>query len=466
VIRRWALPVVLTVITVVAATAALRPVSERDSAPPQPAVRAAVLSPRRVPRLLADAVATAHLHAALDRVLRDPELGAGRDDSCLVVSRAGEILYDQRADRALTPASTFKLLTAAAALRKLGPDSHMTTRAVAVAAPRDGVLAGDLFLVGGGDPLLGTADYEASFKDQPRLFTDLAQLADDITKAGVRAIDGRVLGDESRFDTQRYVPTWKPIYAIDGDVGPLSALTVNDGLVQWKPKAVPTPVPAGHAAALLTDLLRARGVTVAGEPGEGTAPRGTTTVASLPSLPLKQLVGEMLIHSDNESAELLTKELGHRFGKSGTTAAGVDVIRATLTADGLDLRGVVASDGSGLDPADKVSCRLLHALLTGPEKAVRDAGLSVAGRTGTMFDRFKGNPAADRLRAKTGTLEGVVGLVGLIDPLGAKGPPLDFAFLANSLPRPSESRGKRMQERLGAALATYPDAPTPESLAP
>jgi D-alanyl-D-alanine carboxypeptidase/D-alanyl-D-alanine-endopeptidase (penicillin-binding protein 4) len=418
---------------------------------------------------LSVAIADARLATALDSVLLDPDLGGGRSDSCLVVQRGGDTLYDQRGDRALTPASTLKLLTGAVALQRLGADTQFKTLAVAKAAVSNGNVSGDLVLVGGGDPLLATADYEASYKDQPRLFSDLTRLADDTVNAGVKSIDGAVVGDERRYDTQRAVPTWKAAYTADGDVGPLSALALNDGLLEWKPKAIPAPAPAGHAAAVFADLLKARGVTIAGDPRDGAAPANPRTIASLPSLPVRQIVGEMLVHSDNETAELLTKELGRRFGSGGTTAAGVAVVRKSLADAGLDVSALATTDGSGLDPTARVPCAVLERLLTGPTKdPIRAAGLAVAGQTGTMFDRFKTSPAAGRLKAKTGTLEGVVGLAGFVDPpaAGPSGTPLTFAFLANSLPRPSDARGKRIQERLGAALAAYPDAPPQGSLLP
>lgn len=428
----------------------------------------AVLSPRRVPTLLADAIADGNLRSSLDRALSDPDLGGGSTNSCLIVRDKSTTLYAKNPNLLATPASTLKLLTAAAVLLKLDPNSHLTTRAVARTAPADGVVNGDLFLVGAGDPLLATADYEASFKDQPRRFTDLNLLADNVVKAGVHSITGAVLGDESRYDTQRYVPTWKPVYASDGDVGPLSALMFNDDFTAWKPKALAAPSPAEHAAGALTDMLKARGVSVGAAPAEGTAPSSARPVASLDSLPIRDLVGEMLVHSDNESAELLTKELGRRFGGAGTTTAGVQVIRRTLSGAGIDMRPVTASDGSGLAASDKVTCNVLESVLTSKSRtSILGAGLSVAGQTGTMFDHFKnGNPANGRLRGKTGTLEGVVGLAGIVDPVAPNTDGLTFAFLAGSLPTPSEARGKAVLDRLGAALAAYPHAPDAASLGP
>jgi D-alanyl-D-alanine carboxypeptidase/D-alanyl-D-alanine-endopeptidase (penicillin-binding protein 4) len=91
-------------------------------------------------------------------------------------------------------------------------------------------------------------------------------------------------------------------------------------------------------------------------------------------------------------------------------------------------------------------------------------GLAVAGRTGTLADRFVRNPAAGRLRAKTGFLDGVVALSGFVD--GTRGGELLFTFLANGLPIPTEGPGYGAQEKLGAVLASYPDAPAATELAP
>ncbi|MEA3076606.1 MAG: D-Ala-D-Ala carboxypeptidase 3 family, partial [Actinomycetota bacterium] len=86
--------------------------------------------------------------------------------------------------------------------------------------------------------------------------------------------------------------------------------------------------------------------------------------------------------------------------------------------------------------------------------------------TGTLATRFKGNPAEGRLRAKTGTLNYVAGLVGFLDPPPATpGPTLEFALLANDLPDRSDS-GRLLQDLVAAALAEYPDAPAESALSP
>ena len=449
------LPVALAVVSV--AAGALAWIDATPAVPTAPAVAPApplvpVLSPRRAPEVLSTAVADTRLRADLDRVL------AGNPRSCLVVSRPGARIHEVRPDEQLIPASNLKILTGLAVLEKLGADARLTTEARTAARLEDGVLDGDLWLVGGGDPLLGTAEYAASFRNQPQLYTPLDQLADRIKAAGITGITGAVRGDESRYDEQRYIPTWRPTYIADAEVGPASALTVNDGYVAWTPKHVAAPAPATHAAGMLVALLQARGVTVTGGVGEGTQPKGTRVVAGLDSAPVREIVGEMLRESDNLTAELLVKELGARFARQGSTAAGLRVLRETVAAEGLPADHVVAVDGSGLDRGDRASCTVLMAALekTGPESAI-GTGMPVAARDGTLAQRFTGHPAAGRLRAKTGSLNNVVALSGWLDTL-------TFAFVANDVPR--EAVGRTLQENVAAILARYPDAPPPEDLDP
>lgn len=449
------LPVVLAVVSVGAgAFAAVDPTPAVPSAPVVASAPplAPLLSPRRVPEVLSTAVADARLRAGLDRAL------AGSPRSCLVVSRPGARIHEVRPDEQLVPASNLKILTGLAVLEKLGADARLTTEARTAAPLKDGVLDGDLWLVGGGDPLLGTAEYAASFRNQPQLSTPLEQLADRIKAAGVTRVTGAVRGDESRYDKQRYIPTWRPTYIVDAEVGPASALTVNDGYVAWTPKHVAAPAPATHAAGMLVALLQARGVTVTGGVGEGTQPKGTRAIATLDSAPVREVVGEMLRESDNLTAELLVKELGARFARQGTTAAGLRVLREAAAAEGVPVDKVVTVDGSGLDRGDRATCNALMTALekTGPESAI-GTGMPVAARDGTLARRFTGHPAAGRLRAKTGSLDNVVALSGWLDTL-------TFAFVANGVPR--EAVGRTLQENVAAVLAAYPDAPSPEELDP
>ena len=464
---RWLLPLVLALLTASSTALALRlPGAEGGSGPGEAALRAPVLSARRAPGLVSRLVADTRLRSDLDAALAGPSLGSARSRSCLVVRQGRRPIFERRPHQDLIPASTLKVLTGHAVLTRLGPDERLVTEVKTVGpVGRAGVVDGPLWLVGGGDPLLSTADFVASAPpDQPLAHTALEALADAVVTAGVRQVSGGVMGDETRYDTQRYVPTWKPSYAASGHVGPASALSLNHGFAHHGPVPVPAPQPDAHAAAVLTNLLRARGVAVAGPPGEGVAPPGSTVVARLPSLPMREVVAQMLRDSDNLTAELLVKELGRRFANAGTTTAGLGVVRQTLATSGLPVAELKAVDGSGLDRGDRASCALLMAALesSGPSGAIA-SGFPVAARTGTLARRFLGHPAAGRLRAKTGSLDNVAGLTGYISLVGGEGE-LEFALLANDLP--GDGPGRALQEQLGTILARYPQAPAPATLAP
>lgn len=444
---------------------AARPSAPAGGATPaRPVPATPVLSLRRAPGFVVGTVADRRLAAALGAVVGATGGPAGH--SCLVVRDPdGRTAFTRNPTLPLIPASTMKLETATAALARLGGDSRFTTETRAAAPVADGTVAGDLWLVGAGDPLLATADFAAvaGYHEQPRLATPMEALADRVVAAGVRRISGRVAGDESRYDASRYLPSWSPTYATDPEIGPQSALTVNGGFAQFRPRAVPAPAPATNAAAILTGLLRARGVTVDAEAGEGRAPAPATSVAAVDSPPLRDVVGVMLQESDNLAAELLVKELGARFGGAGTTAAGLAVVRSTLASMGLSGDGVASVDGSGLDRSDRLTCDVLQATLSrSGQGGELGRALPVAGHNGTLARRFAGSPAAGRVSAKTGSLQGVTGLSGWT--VGTDGRALQFSLLVNELP--SESAGTDLQDRVVDALARWPQAPAVADIGP
>ena len=407
------------------------------------------------------------LTKALDAVVR-----ATPGSSCLVASIDGEVVYTHRGTAPLVPASTEKLFTARVVLDRLGADTRFETRAVAAAAPVDGVIKGDLTIVGSGDPVLVTDQYRVVRRigpDDPT--TSLDDLAAQLQAAGIRRVTGRVVGDASRYDDLRTGPGWPERFTTQDQSGPLSALAVDDGydLTIAPPgggraRRARSTDPAASAARLLSDRLRVRGIAVdgAGYSGSGSAPRRPIKVAEVASPPVAQIVAHMLRTSDNQVAELLTKELGVRAGQGGSTTAGAEVIQAASTALGIDRAASRAVDGSGLDPRNRVSCRSLVSLLdgAGPDGALA-AGLPVAGRDGTLRNRFRGTPAEAILRAKTGSLDGVTALAGFVQ--APDGPEVTFAYVANG---EADADASGPVELLGTVLAEYRPACDPEASAP
>jgi D-alanyl-D-alanine carboxypeptidase/D-alanyl-D-alanine-endopeptidase (penicillin-binding protein 4) len=363
------------------------------------------------------------------------------------------------------PASTQKLFTATAALDQLGPDFRYETKAVAPSAPRNGAIP-RLWLVGSGDPGITTAEAAARLAAAPLTkgdkLTSLETLADAIVAAGVHAIPGGIDGDDSRYDTTRYLSVWPSSYRTDREIGPLGALTVNAGFEGPDGSGNAAADPAVNAATQLARLLEARGVTV-GPSGAGTAPKGGATIATLQSPPLTDVVAGFLASSDNLTGELLTRELAAHAGKAGTTANGLAVIRDSLTRLGLPTAGLHMVDGSGLSRDNRAPCSLelaTLALMSKPRFAWIRKGMSVAGEHGTLANSLKGTPLQGKLVAKTGSLNGVSGLTGFVDVKL----PLEFSLLLNG--GFSESTGVGKREQMAQVIAQYPNAPEAEALVP
>ena len=443
---RWAIPLLLAVVTLTATAVALRrPAEPRSRLAGLETPKAPVLSVRRTPALLSRTIADLALANQLDAAL-------GASTSCLVVKSAdhSRTLYARNPDQPLIPASNLKLLTALAVLNEIGPDETFATTAKGNLDASTGTVVGPLYLVGGGDPILETADYAPTRRFPTAIRTPFERLADDLVAKGVKRITGGVLGDESRYDTKRYIETWRPNYITNGQVGPQSALLVNDGFVQFKPTRQATAKPATHAAALLTELLKGRGVSVEGQVGQSRTPASAASISELRSPPVREIVAEMLKESDNTTAELLVKELGFRLKGAGTTEAGLDALRAELQLPA----AVEAVDGSGLDRSDRATCNVIIQALA----AVPPDALPTAATDGTLTDRFLNHPAAGRLKAKTGSLNGVASLSGYAED------DIAFALIANDVAR--EATGRALQEAVGAVLVRYPEAPDPDELAP
>jgi D-alanyl-D-alanine carboxypeptidase/D-alanyl-D-alanine-endopeptidase (penicillin-binding protein 4) len=461
-----ALAIVLVVSTAIAVQSERAP--DAAAASGVRAAKTPVLSARRVPELIAAPVADRRLVAHLnDLVAKTP------GSSCLTVAVDGRIVFSSNATAPLIPASVQKLSTAQAALSTLGGGSKLTTSVKSSAKPNNGVVDGDLWLVGGGDPLLMTVPYAQHFRNQPVTRTSLEQLADQVVAAGVHEVRGSVVGDDSRYDRARAVPQWAAESITAHDIGPLGALMVNDGLTQFpptynatSPRETATADPAEEAANQLALLLQARGVTIGGPPRSGTAPQGATDITTIDSQPIDTIVAEMLRESDNETAELLTKEIGLHDANAATTANGVAGIRQTLQAQNLPLDGLTQVDGSGLAREDQTTCSFVQALLDteGPDSTVAK-DLPVAGQTGTLAQRFLGTPIAGQLRAKTGTLNQVTALAGYVQT--ARGSHISFAYIVN-LPPPKlvTADDVALGDQLGGILFQYPETPDINALGP
>ena len=442
---RRGLVVVLAIVAAVAITSALQQPSAAHPRRPGPSLGTPLWSIRRTPQPVTDAVGVQHLQTALTAA-------TGGNRACFDVQSGTTVLATAALDTALTPASTIKLLTATAALDQLGADFHFTTTVQSSAAPRAGTVD-RLYLVGHGDPLLASPERIATDQQDPETAglatTPLATLAERIKAAGVTAIPGGIVGVDNRYDSIRYALDWPA--STRAAIGPIGALTVNDGYSGPAGSGAAVSDPALNAAAELTRLLKGLGVS-AGTPTHGDVPPKAEAIASIDSPPLPLILTEMLSASDNLTAEILIRELGARAG-DGTPAKGAAVVLDTMKSLAIPAAGITMVDGSGLSQRDAVPCATLQAILgltNRPKFAPIRDGLAIAGQRGTLAPRFVGTPLAGNLRAKTGTLSGVTGLAGFVtsDRL------MTFSLLVNG--SFGESGAFSIREAMVKAIASYP----------
>src|SRR4051794_36038090 len=392
---------------------------------------------------LAPAAAQAGGPAATRAALASQMRYAGSGSGALAVDLdSGRTIYSKRADTGRTPASVEKLYTTSTALTLYGVDGHLTTRLLGdVGVDPGGVLVGNLYIRGGGDPYFGAAQ--------------AAALADQLVfQSGLRQITGRVIGDESAFDSLRGPPSEG--YRTTDDVGPLSALTFNRGRTGARRPYWQASPPLTAARAFRRELGR-RKVTVGRAARTGAAPPAAIPLAEAPSMTMADLARVTNQPSDNFNAETLIKALGAQFGAGGTTRAGAAVVRRTVAGFGVRPRVV---DGSRLSHSNRTTPRQVVTLLqhmdidqAGP---AFEASLAVAGRNGTLVHRMRGTAARNRCHGKTGTLNGVSALAGYCQTTA--GARVAFAFLMN---RVSIYGAHVLQDRMAAALARYSPAPAP-----
>lgn len=297
------------------------------------------------------------------------------------VAEDGRLLDVHAGNIPRPPASDEKLLLSMTLLDRLGARYRIPTT-VEGPRPTDGLVTGNLWLLGQGDPELNDAA--------------LARLARKLRATGLRAVRGSLIGVTNTFTRERWAPGWQPI-ALQFIALP-TALTfdANNGPAGF------VFDPERRAAATLTADLRALGVRVRGHARAGREPATAhDTLATIYSAPLVDILRRQNLDSLNLDAEVLTKMLGAAaFGPPGSIARGARAIQDWAQHQGVRL---VANDGSGLSYQDSVSTtgivRLLGAANREPWGPALRSTLPAGGQ-GTLSGRLVGL----RVRAKTGTL--------------------------------------------------------------
>ena len=250
--------------------------------------------------------------AVLSRLLTGAmgRLGTGGSGAVIDVA-TGHLLYARNATSPRTPASTTKLLTAAAALSALGADATLTTKVVAGPQP------GRIILVGGGDIQLGVGvSSDAAVYGHAGLATLAAETATTLKSTGTQQVS---LGfDDSIFSGPTLSSRWLKSDLTTGQIGPITAL----GLAarEATPRAPAPADPSLVAAQAFAAALVREGIDVTGPPVRTRAAAGATEVAAVQSATIEQLVDVTLTVSDNTEAEVLARLAARAAGQAGSFA--------------------------------------------------------------------------------------------------------------------------------------------------
>jgi D-alanyl-D-alanine carboxypeptidase/D-alanyl-D-alanine-endopeptidase (penicillin-binding protein 4) len=454
------------------------------------------------------------------QMLADWVKGRGGSLSALIVDLdTGAVWAESAPSLALNPASNMKVLTAAVALKRLGPEFRFST---GLYGRIEKQRVDPLVLRGHGDPALST----------PHLW----QLAQTLQRLGVASV-GTILVDQSRFDDQFVPPAFEqqpdewarfraPVSAVAIDQNAVtlhvlpttagqpariwfepSGIVSLDGAIETRRagsgEAIQLSLESrnaelvahvgGHVAEglprlrferrlddprrapglALAELLRAVGITVSGSVGLGGSPVQERLVFHQ-SEPLAELVRELGKNSDNFYAEMLLKALGAEAGSvPARSQDGARVISEWLTQQGALTPDTRIENGSGLFDANRVSAATLVSVLRAAQK---DPGvypdflahLSIGGVDGTLRSRFRNLKAPRTIHAKTGTLAAAIGLSGyVLSPEG--GAPIAFAFLANGIEghaAAARQRIDRVVEAIVEARAARASAPKGHTISP
>lgn len=361
----------------------------------------------------------------------------------LAVNLKGDTLVCLNPQRRLVPASNLKLITTGAALLALGEDFRYTTTLATDAPARDSVLRANLFIIGGGDPLIGEL-----FPYLPGPDATFGRWSKALADAGVSRVEGDLIADGSWFPAPQYHADWN-----------IEDLQTRDGVVPsgltWRGR-MGDSIPDGPSSAALHYLSWLRDTVerrpaVAGTARERTAADPSSdsllVLATLQSLPLRDLVRIANCQSDNFIAETLLKTLGKLRGDGDDYPSSITALRKSLAPLGLMATSgqMRFADGSGLSRKNYVSPAFLVSFLRGMYRSRVSkafiASLPFPGEPKTTLENRlpkRSWALRHRIRMKSGSMNGVRCFSGYILPSSGRAEEtIVFSILTNNAVAPS-----------------------------
>lgn len=405
--------------------------------------------------------------------------------SMFLATQSSDAILSLRAAEPMLPASITKLMTASAAIQALPPGTKFKTRLMSSAQVENQVLAGDLYLVGGGDP---------SFVSENMWF-----LVNQFKRTGITRIEGSIVVDDTLFDQVRYDVTrestrvdraydapvgamsfnWNSLnvyvrpgasgksarvildpeseyYILDNKVkttsGKALSIDVDRKWDEQKKKEIFTVT--GVIGSLISEhvvfaniqqpdlwsgynlksFLEQRGITIKGGVKTGKVSSNGQLLAEAESKPMELILADMNKFSNNYVSEMLTKNISLQSSKPGQMEGGLEMIRRHLAKILGPANQVKMINPSGLTRENRITAEQLWKVLDYQDHEFTSmaefiASLPIAGVDGTLKKRFKEQNLERKVRAKTGLLNGVISLAGYVE--NEKGLIAPFVFMYN-----------------------------------
>lgn len=421
---------------------------------------------------------------------------------------SGEVLVEHNSDIRLHPASNMKLLTAVAAFNVLGGEYRFETEIRMDGKITGNELAGDLYLIGKGDPTLVVNDFKT--------------FAEKIKSEGIDTITGDIIGDDTWYDDVRLstdlVWTDEQYYygaqvsALtaspneDYDTGsimvevtptkidesPIITISPSTNYITIRNEAVTVRetvedeliIERKHGSNLITikgkisrdaesikelmavwgvseyamnlfgQAFKENGITWNGTIKQNEVPKHAQLLLSRKSIPLSKLMVPFMKLSNNGIGEIFIKEMGKKVHGVGSWESGIAVMEKEMVLFGLDMKNIMIKDGSGISHSNLIPANELSYLLYKVQKKEWFSdylhALPIAGNEdrmigGTLRERMKGLA----VRAKTGTIEGVSTLSGYMET--KNGVQLIISIMVNNLI--DEDIGKVIEDELIEIIA-------------
>lgn len=451
------------------------------------------------------------LRTELDDIFNDPNFSNAFWGVSIQSLKTGETFYKLNSDKLFKPASLIKLFTSSNALLLLGSRYQYRTEFFIDGNISNGILNGNLFIIGSGDP---TIMIEDTFE----------HWLDSLNHKGIFSIKGNIIIDDRNFRQDKYGMGWLAEYMEDWFAPTTGAFCLNKNAIEIK--IVPTKIhqsaqisfntefienyevinnvvtsiknsvvevkvnrignniidlignipvttepysvyiPVNNASQYFVtsfyEFLLDEGVEITGnaakldEYDKNYDFNNTILLFTHKSVQLTKIVSEINKKSNNLLAEQLLKTIGYEIYGYGSTSNGIKAVKELKQGMGINPNNFIMADGSGLSSYNlltpKQVVNLLAYMYRSSEFDSFYKSLAIAGYDGTLFDRMKGTKAENNFRGKSAFLENTRGLAGYIK--SADGEPLALALIVNNFLVPSQL-ANYIQDKVCNRLANF-----------